>query len=167
MQAGVGGAQAPNSAEAAGFDDYLAYNGGLALGWGGFAVAGSFAVIEEGLSFQSGGTANSPGVLGSTAALNTASNEGRAFNAGASYSTGPWGFSVTYFNGQEEAILANPGDEENEFYAAAVSYTLGPGLRTSLTFLAGEKQDDLGGAANVAGGDSDSRAVFLGIHAGF
>ena len=74
---------------------------------------------------------------------------------------------MTYFNGQEEAILANPGDEENEFYAAAVSYTLGPGLRTSLTFLSGEKQDELTGALNVAEGDRDARAVILGIHAGF
>ena len=77
---------------------------------------------------------------------------------------------MTYFNGREEgfvpAIAPTRGNEENEFYAAAVSDTLGPGLRTSLTFFAGERQNEFSGAANVAA-DVHARAVLLGIHASF
>jgi len=83
------------------------------------------------------------------------------------YSTGPWAVSLTYFNGQEEGPTLTPGDEENEFIAAAVSYQRGPGIKTSLTFITAEMQDDSPAGANIAGNDTDGRAVLLGIHAGF
>ena len=151
VTAGVAGASAHTGAEAAGFDDYLSFNGGLALSAGGFSVAGSFAVVDEGQS----------------QAANTVSTEGRSFNTGIGYSTGPWGFSLTYFNGQVDGPIVTPGDEENEWFAAAVAYTLGPGLKTSLTFLSVDAQDDSAAGANVGGNDTDARAIVLGIHAGF
>ena len=154
VQAGVAGADEPDFAVAAVdalFDDYLAYNGGIAFSYAGFSIAGSFAVVDEGLAFATGAN----------------SNEGRSFNTGIAYSTGPWGFSAAYFNGREEGVIANAPDEENEFFALGASYALGPGLRTTITFLSGEYEDDLVGAANVAAGDNDARAVVVGIHAGF
>ena len=41
--------------------------------------------------------------------------------------------SITYFSGEEEGLTSNPGDDEQTFVAIAASYTLGPGLRMSLT----------------------------------
>ena len=147
VTAGVAGAEAPTAAERDGFDDYLAFNGGVGFGFGGISVAASFANVTEG---------HANGAF-------TESSEGASYNIGASYSTGPWGFSLTYFNGREEGPKANTGDEENQYFAAAAAYTLGPGLKTSLTFFAGDREDDLAGGA----GDTDARAALLGIHAGF
>ena len=147
VTAGVAGANAPSTVEAAGFDDYLAFNGGVGVGVGGISVAASFANVAEGHA-QAG---------------NLQSSEGASFNIGASYSTGPFGFSMTYFNGQEEGIVANAGDVENEYFAVAASYTLGPGLRTHITFLSIDREDDTAGSA----GDTDGVAVAIGINAGF
>ena len=148
VTAGIGGADAPTAATALGFDDYLAFNGGVGVGIGGISVAGNFAVVTDGQA-QAGGTRSS---------------EGRSLNIGASYSTGPWGVSVTYFNGREEGPTAVAGDEENQYFAAAASYALGAGIGTSITFFAGERDDDISGGS---AGDSDARAVLVAIRAGF
>ena len=147
VTAGVGGADAPTTVEAAGFDDYLAFNGGVGIGVGGISIAGNFANVAE----------------GHASAGNLRSSEGASYNIGASYSTGPWGFSLTYFNGQEEGPVSVPGDEENQYFAAAASYALGPGLKTNITFFAGDREDDIAGSA----GDTDARAVLVMIKAGF
>mgnify|MGYP001426017387 CR=1 FL=1 len=143
----IAGANAPSAVEAAGYDDYLAFTGGVGVGVGGISVAANFAKVAEGHA-QAG---------------NTQSSEGTAFNIGAGYSTGPFGFSITYFHGQEEGIVANAGDVENEYFAVAASYTLGPGLRTHITFLSIDREDDTAGSA----GDTDGVAVAIGINAGF
>ena len=126
------------------------------MNYAGFTVAGSFAVVEEPLGFLCSGTAVGTAVCAS-------SNEGEAFNIGVGYKTGPWDFSLTYFNGQEEGLTAVPGDEENEFVTLAASYTLGPGLRTSLAILDISFDDDSAGSI----GDNDGVAVVWGIHAAF
>jgi len=98
-----------------------------------------------------------------SAATCTASNEGESFNIGAGYSTGPWDFSITYFTGEEEGLIATPGEDENTFFEIAASYTLGPGLRMSLAGLAIDFEGEAVGPAD----DNDGVAVVFGIHAGF
>ncbi len=177
VQTGVGGATVPDIADslAAFNDDYFMYQGGLALSYQGWSIAGSFAVVDEPLAFNcsaavaaaasvavAGVGVTKLGVAAAGAAC-TSSNEGESFNIGVAYETGPWGFSATYFNGEEEGLIANPGDEENEFIALAASYTLGPGIRTSATYLHLELDDDLPGNA----GDNETDAFIVGIHLGF
>ena len=160
VQAGIATADASNEADSAGLDDPFAYNGGLAVSYAGFRVAASFAVIDDplGLSCSTAtagaavGTVNCPG-----------SNEGDSFNIGVGYSTGPWGFSLTYLTGREEGLTAVPGDEENSFVAIAASYTLGPGLRMSLSALDIDFDGDAAGPAD----DNNGIAVLFGVHAGF
>ncbi|MFQ5785015.1 MAG: porin, partial [Alphaproteobacteria bacterium] len=158
LQAGIFGSTAPNNAEAAGFDDYFGFNGGLSLSYQGFSIAGSFAKVVDGLAFcPGGGTCVGNGAL--------ASNEGHSYNAGIGYSTGPYSFSATWFRGEEEGLLSQPGDEKNQFFNVAASYTLGPGIRTSLTYLHAELDDDTAGNANSA--DNEGDAVIWGMHLGF
>jgi hypothetical protein len=164
VQAGVATASAPAIAQAptskggtGSFDDYLAYNGGVLVSFQGFTVAGSFAKISEGLALSC--TSNG------SSSVCASSNEGRSYEVGAGYETGPWGFSASYFNGKEEGLFANAGDEENEFFTVAGSYTLGPGIRTSLSYLHGKKDADVSGANGVA--DNKADAVLWGVHLGF
>ena len=187
VQAGVASANASDQADAAGFDDPLAYNGGIAVSFSGFTIAGSFAVVDEPLAFGCSGAsaagtatiATGPKGMGRvgdddrdgvvkifTPAAATAclsSNEGESFNVGIGYSTGPWDFSLGYFNGREEGLVAIPGDEENTFVALAASYTLGPGLRMSATVLDLNFEGDAAGPAD----DNSGVAVLFGVHAGF
>jgi hypothetical protein len=156
VQAGVATATAADVADSTGFDDPLAFNGGLAVSFSGFTVAGSFAIVDDPLGFLCSGS-------GTTASC-ASSNEGTAYNVGVGYSTGPWDFSLTYFNGQEEGLTAIPGDEENEFVALAASYTLGPGLRMSATVMNLDFQGDDGSTSDD---DNEGIAVLFGVHAGF
>jgi len=163
-QAGIATADAPNVVDKgttrASFDDkYLAYNGGVSFSYQGLSAAGSFAVVDQPLAFN---CALGGGGLASSGAC-TASNEGQSYSFGVGYNTGPWGVSVAYFDGQEEAIIANPGDEENEFFSVAASYTLGPGLRTAITYLHADLSDDLVTSA----GDNTGDAVIWGVFASF
>ncbi len=151
VQAGIATANAPNYASNNGFDDFLSYNGGISVSFQGFTVAGSFARIDEGRA------------LGCTASGCTASTQGTSYSAGIGYSTGPWGFSATYFNGKSEATLANASDAENEFFSVAASYTLGPGIRTSLTVLNASIDGEAAGPAD----DNQGTAVIWGMHLGF
>jgi len=161
VQAGLATATASNQADNSGLDDPFAYNGGIAVSYSGFTVAGSFAVVDEPLGLLCSGTA-----VGVAACAS--SNEGESFNVGIGYSTGPWDFSLTYFQGEEEGFTAaSPfgagGDDENTFVALAASYTLGPGLRTSFSIL----DIDLDGGRPGSVDDNDGIAVVWGIHAGF
>lgn len=138
-QAGLGFAENHDPADAAALDDPFLWNGGVKVAWGGFSMAAEFAVVEEPMCLFNAACAYS--------------NEGTAYNIGLGYNTGPWGFSVTYFRGEEEAQVAVAGDDENEFWTAGVSYTLGAGVRTSLAYA----HVDFG--AETVGDDTDADAL--------
>jgi outer membrane protein OmpU len=167
VQAGIATADASNQADNAGLDDPFAYNGGLAVSYAGFKVAASFAVIDEALGLSCGTAEEAEGEEEQVYPIGTAfcegSNEGGSFNIGVGYSTGPWGFSLTYFRGEEEGLTAIPGGDENSFVEIAASYTLGPGLRMSLSALDIDFDGDAAGPAD----DNDGIAVVFGVHAGF
>ncbi len=175
VQTGLGGSTAPDIADSLAapndFDDYFMYQGGLALSYQGFSIAGSFAVVDEGMAFLCADTVSakvgSAGVklaVAAAAATCESSNEGESFSIGVAYETGPWGVSATYFNGQEEGLIANNGDEENEFWAVAASYTLGPGIRTSVTYLNLDLDPDIP-SPDTAG--NTASALVVGLHLGF
>ena len=102
--------------------------------------------------------------VAAAAATCESSNEGESFSIGVAYETGPWGVSATYFNGEEEGLIANAGDEDNEFYAVAASYTLGPGIRTSVTYLNLDLDPDIP-SPDTAG--NTASALVVGLHLGF
>jgi len=110
---------------------------GLNLGYGGFTVGGSYA--EQ----------NDAGI-----------QDGRSYDAGVSYYTGPWGFSLTYFNGKnvDDENPTNPfgNDEKLQQYLIGVSYSLAEGV-TLNAFGAyvdfEEDNGDAGGDVAAAPGD--------------
>jgi len=92
-------ADRPNSG-----DNPDVWGAGLNLGFGGFTVGGSYARQND-----------------------TNSSDGEAWDAGVSYATGPWGFSLTYFNGENEDN-DGAGDENLEEWLFAVRYSLAKGV---------------------------------------
>ncbi|SMF09162.1 Outer membrane protein (porin) [Tistlia consotensis] len=92
-----------NDQSAAGTDPSI-YSFGANLGYAGFTVGGSYAKAND-----------------------MGANTGRSFDVGASYETGPWGVSLTYFNGEADATAA-AGRSEYQAYEGAASYALGPGV---------------------------------------
>ena len=89
------------------------WGAGANLGYAGFTVGGSYAEQEDG-----------------------AWMEGDAWDVGAAYETGPWGVSVTYFNGENvnnEAYFTDGADfaddeEELQQWIAGVSYIVAEGV---------------------------------------
>lgn len=92
-----------NDESPAGTDPSL-WSAGINLGFAGFTVGGSYADADD-----------------------QGANTGRGFDVGASYETGPWGVSITYFNGEADGSAAS-GDDEYQAYEGAASYALGPGI---------------------------------------
>jgi predicted porin len=74
------------SASAAGANDPEVYGFGLNLGFAGVTIGGSFGE-------QNG----------------TAASDGTSFDAGISYETGPWGFTFTYFHGENSNYTRTGG----------------------------------------------------------
>ena len=111
-----------------------AYNVGANVGFAGFTIGGSwggFDIDDEG------------------------ANDGYHWDVGLSYETGPWGVSGTFIMGEREGDIAIDDEDESIGAAAAVAYTLGPGVKTSLTALYAdydaENDDDGQGFGAVLG----------------
>ena len=128
--------EAPANVEAAGGDDVQQFKIGARIGAGGFSVGGSYANEFEGkyILDETGGVARN--------------EEGESWDAGISYGTGPWGVSATYFHGEWDATLGG-GDDETDTLVGAVSYALGPGVKTSLSLVYGKFEDELGPESEV------------------
>ena len=139
-------ADAPTVAEAAGFDDYWGFNGGLIiigdLGGGSASLGGQFASVQEGMAVR-------------TAA---ASSEGESYTVGAGYATGAWRFSATYFHGEAEELIAVADEDERDFVSIGIAYDLGAGVDTNVTFLYIDDDAETGGA----GADNEALAVIWG-----
>ena len=126
--------------DAPGGDDPEVYGVGLNVGFAGFTVGGSYSQQEE-----------------------AGANEGQAFDIGASYGTGPWGVSLTYFNGEAEGSAAS-GDEELQTIEAAASYALGPGIKVIGSVGYNDFDDDESGAGDAS---NDGYWVVTGIKLNF
>jgi predicted porin len=102
-------------------EDFWAWSTGASISWAGFTLGGSYAKIEEGrLTVVNAAASTVAGVT---------SNEGNGWDVGLSYEQGPWGFSVTYFQGVEKGVLNAPDNRFHQSVVGNVSYTLAPGVR--------------------------------------
>lgn len=128
---------------------------GMNLGFAGFTVGGSF------------GEQNNAGVA-----------DGQGWDAGVAYETGPWGFSFTYFNGEnvdnEQPFLG--AKEEAQQYLVGASYALAKGVALN-AFGAYANFDEEAGdvfeveeevfSVNPGGDDVDGWVVGTGIKISF
>ncbi len=142
-------------ANANGGSDPQIWSLGANLGFAGFTLGGSYADQDNG------------GVV-----------DGHAWDAGVSYETGPWGFSVTYFHGENfdndclgvgTAATTNNcignSDEEVDQYMLGISYALAQGV--GLHAFGGYVDFD---GARITGGEDSARADvdgwFIGTNIG-
>ena len=121
-----------------------AYNGGLNVGFGGFTFGGSFG----GFDIDSEGA-----------------NHGYHYDIGLAYETGPWGVSGTFVAGEREGSLDDKDEDESMGAAVAVSYVLGPGIKTSFTGMWADYDSDDAPitSGDFAGRDSDDGDGFAGV----
>ena len=133
----VDGLLANDGVKATDVSDPQIFKVGASIGSGGFSIAGSYGVYDS-----------------------DGSDDGISYDIGASYSTGPWGVSVAYFHGEEEGT-AGGGDDEVDAVVGAVSYSLGPGIKTSLSILYAKWEDE-GGVV-----ESESTMGILGLAISF
>ena len=132
LAAGYGRSSVNDTADAAGSDDPQQVKAGINIGVTGFSVGGSYANELE----------------GNTNATNTNSQEGQSWDIGASYSVGPWGVSAIWFHGEEEHTIADPDDDEVDAFVGAVSYALGPGIKSSFSVIYSENEDEGGSSTD-------------------
>ena len=138
-------------------EDPQVWGAGINLGFAGVTIGGSFA--------EQNGAAN---------------QDGRSFDAGISYETGPWGFSFTYFNGENvnnenaaalnAAGTASANDEKHQAFLLAGTYALAKGV--SLGAYGGyfdfdEETGDAGGPNVTTGDDIDGFVIGTGIKVSF
>ncbi|TQV79818.1 porin [Denitrobaculum tricleocarpae] len=128
------------SNDATGGDDPSIFGAGLNIGFAGFTVGGSYAQQEE-----------------------AGADEGQSFDIGASYGTGPWGVSVTYFNGEADGG-GGSGDEELQSAEVAASYALGPGIKMIGSIGWSEFDDDTDADGD---GSNDGYWVVTGLKLNF
>ncbi|MBK0400538.1 porin [Limibaculum sp. M0105] len=140
--------------DAAGADDPTVLAFGLNLGYAGFTIGGSWAEQNN----SSAGNA-----------------DGTAWDAGISYETGPWGFSFTYFHGEnqdnENVALGLGLDEEVSQYLLGVNYTLAKGVNLGAYGAYVDFEEDAGDGSAVGaltpGNDVDGFIIGTGVKISF
>ena len=82
---------------------------GANVGFGGFTIGGSWAEMND-----------------------DGNGDGTGYDVGVSYETGPWGFSATWFHGENvdnnNATNAVGNDEEQDTYGLGIQYKLAKGV---------------------------------------
>ena len=124
------------------------WSAGLNLGYGGFTIGGSFAEQN-----------------------NSGDEDGIAYDVGVSYRTGPWGFSFTYFHGENVSdentvgdnvarVGAGGIDEEVDNFLIAVDYDLAKGV--DLNLVGGYTDfDEESGDGGVLNGGNDTEGFYI------
>lgn len=135
------------SDDSIGGDDPEVWGAGVNVGFAGVTVGGSFAE-------QNG----------------TALQDGTAFDAGVSYETGPWGFSFTYFSGEnvnnENATSVTGNDETQDAYLLAATYKVAKGVTVQAFGLYVDFEEETGDAGGT-GDDVDGFVIGTGIKVAF
>ncbi len=126
-------------------DDPEIWGGGINLGWNGFTIGGSYAEQDG-----------------------TAASDGSSFDVGVGYAAGPWGYSLTYFSGEniDDENVAIAGREELDIIIAAATYTVNSSFKVS-AFLANVDFTEQFNDAGAAGGSEDVEGTVLGLGAKF
>ncbi|MEM8792697.1 MAG: porin [Pseudomonadota bacterium] len=139
-----------------GGSDPTIFAAGANVGFAGFTIGGSWAEQNN-----SGGGASS----GSADVL-----DGTAWDVGISYETGPWGFSFTYFEGEnvnnESATALTGNDEELQQFLVGAKYKLAKGVDLN-AFGAYVDFEEETGDAGGAGDDVDGFIIGTGIKISF
>jgi len=92
-------------------DDAESWGAGINVGFGGFTVGGSIAQWDSDSEFDGG---------------HYVGYDNTTWDAGVSYETGPWGFSFTYLNQQDDESGA---DFDIDKFLLGVDYKLAKGVR--------------------------------------
>lgn len=131
--------------------DMDAWNVAGRVDFGGFRVAGAYKKNND--------LRDSPGAAANTAT----SNSGSIWDVGARYRWGPNGVSLTYSHGENEAVIATPGDDEKD--AAMLSYgrNLGPGVLWSVNLIWADYTGEVAGSTD----DNDGMAATTAIRLSF
>lgn len=150
---GISGGYGQIDAGADGTPDPSAWNVGATVGFGGFGAGVSYAVNED-QSFGSNG----------------AIGELEGINAGISYSSGPWGVSLSWFEGERKGESQNGTtvtDDDAEMTTVHLSgkYALGPGVTAAATLGYTEVEDKTPGSAST--NDNEGTYFVTGIKLSF
>ena len=130
----------------AGGDDPMVLGFGANLGYAGFTVGGSWAEQND-----------------------AGAADGTAWDAGISYETGPWGFSFTYFRGEnvDNENVALGADEELQQFLLGVNYKLAQGVDLGAFGAYVDFDEDLNDVGEAGGNDVDGFIVGTGIKISF
>ncbi|MEI8395264.1 MAG: porin [Rhodospirillaceae bacterium] len=131
-----GDAPIPTTLGATRFNDLDALQVGFQVGYAGFLVGGSY--LDAGKSgYTKSATAGSLGVTRNTTAQS-------AFTAGISYETGPVVVGFNYAHGEDAGDMSLRGSRTVDLYSVGATYTLAPGLTTSLEYLRSTSNNQTG-----------------------
>ena len=119
-----------------GFYNLSAYQVGLQLGYAGFLVGGSYQNAGKS-GYNRNSSIYHQNAAGTASALTPVQNttDQAAFTAGISYETGPVVVGFNYAHGQDAGDLTLPGKRTADLYSVGATYTLAPGLTTSIEYL--------------------------------
>ncbi len=150
---GVSGRWGIGVNDVAGAQNPQIWSAGLTMGFAGVTIGGSFAEQNNSTSGD---------------------DDGIAYDAGISYETGPWGFSFTYFHGEnvddENAAALTGNDEEQDAFLLGASYKLAKGVKLNAfgAYVDFDEETGDAGGPNVAGGDDvDGFIIGTGIKVSF
>ncbi|MEM9044120.1 MAG: porin [Pseudomonadota bacterium] len=135
------------------------WNAGINVGYAGVTVGGSFA--------EQNNSRGGPLPAGS-ATTATDFEDGIAYDAGISYETGPWGFSFTYFHGEnvnDQQVVSN-SDEEVDMFLLGASYALAKGVKLNAFGAYLDFSEEVGDAGG-SGDDVDGFVIGTGIKLSF
>ena len=94
-------------------DKATAFNAGLGVAAGGFAVGAAYSAFDK-----SGG------------------KNGYGLNLGGNYTSGPWGVSLSYFHGEKDgtgAVTTLSGQGAQDTFLLSTKYAMGPGITANAT----------------------------------
>jgi outer membrane protein OmpU len=94
-------------------DKATAFNAGLGVAAGGFAVGAAYSAFDK-----SGG------------------KNGYGLNLGGNYTSGPWGVSLSYFHGEKDGTGAGTtlsGQGAQDTFLLSTKYAMGPGITANAT----------------------------------
>ncbi len=131
------------------FNDLKVYQFGLQLGYAGVLFGGGYQSAGKSGYTRSSTTAAGAAVLNKTAQS--------SYNLGISYENGPALVGFNYEHGEDAGDMALAGARKADLYSVGATYTLAPGLTTSLEYLYSSTRNQAGfnsGSADYIGGNS-------------
>ena len=128
--------QAPTPVGYATFNDLDAYQVGLQVGYAGFTVGGSFLSSGKSGYTKSGSNFQSRTIVQKT--------DQQSFTGGIQYTTGPVVVGFNYAHGQDAGDMSLPGARTADMYSVGATYTLAPGLTTSIEWVGSRTHNQTG-----------------------